>query len=77
MQLLRTVEGLGLPPLVLSFCPFKAKFTGCDSWEAEGACSFYGYSSEEEDPFEVGFLLFETGMLQNLFKRMPMTFPSP
>ena len=76
MQLLRTVEGFTFP-FGLGLCPLTAEFTGCDSWEGEGVCSFYGFFSQEQDPFEEGFLFLEAPPLHASFKRMPMVYPTP
>ena len=76
MYLFRSVEGFS-HPLGLGLCPLEAEFTGCDSFEGLGTCSFYGFFSEEQDPFEEGELLLETGPRQISLKCMPITFPTP
>ena len=68
------VGGEGFPfPFALGFCPWTAEFTGCDSWQGEGICSYYGFFSFDQDPFEEGILLFDDTPGQAFFERMPMT----
>jgi hypothetical protein len=61
-------------PFVLGLCPVTAEFTSCDSWEGAGTCSYYGYSSPEQDPFEVGIWVGD-GPVHAFFNRMPMSYP--
>ena len=74
MAQLRTVEGFPFP-LGLGFCPLTAEITGCDSWQGEGICSFYGFFSHDQDPFEEGFLFLESEPFEAFARRMPMTYP--
>jgi hypothetical protein len=73
MALLRGEEG-GPIPFALGYCPLTAQFTGCDSWEGEGTCSYYAFFSPEQDPFEDGVLV-DGGPVHAFFKRMPMSYP--
>jgi len=61
----------------MGYCPWTAEFTGCDSWQGEGFCNFYGFLTPEDDPFEDGFPIFQGEPAQAFFKRMPMTYPTP
>jgi hypothetical protein len=66
-----------MPPFAMGYCPWTAEFTGCDSWQGEGFCDFYGFLTPEADPFEDGFPIFQGEPAQAFFKRMPMTYPTP
>jgi len=74
MALLRGEEGFPFP-FALGYGPFTAEFTGCDSWEGAGIASYYGFSSNEQDPFEVGAWLQDGTPVHAFFRRMPMSYP--
>ena len=75
MALLRGDPNAPVPPFALGFCPLTAEFTGCDSWQGEGTCAFYGFLAYDADPFEENFPIPFGGPLQASFKRMPMSYP--
>jgi len=63
-------------PYSLGYCPLRAEFTSCDSWQGSGDCHWYDFGNFWDDPF-VGGDPIPGGSLEAFFQRMPMTYPVP